>query len=234
MVVGTVAVLVMLFLLTTAIVAPFISAYGDEAPETLTASSVANLVWNVCMIGAVVYLVRRSGGTTADLGLKAPEGHEKPLSSTVGYIFGFAALAFITLYVVVFIYGVVIDGLGLDFLEPDQQVPDEFYDSDVALGVLGIAIVVGAPIAEEVFFRGFLFGGARGLVSVPVAAVLTGFIFSLAHYNVGLIIPFTGVGTALALSYDRTRTLYVPIGAHFLFNLVSYSILVFVPEARPH
>ena len=131
------------------------------------------------------------------------------------------------------VYGVVIDAFGFDFLEPDQQVPDEFYDSDVALAILGVAIVFGAPITEEIFFRGFLFGGTRPLTGTLIAALITGFIFSLAHYNPGLILPFTLIGALLALSYHRSGTLFVPIGAHFFFNLVSFSVLVFVPEARP-
>jgi hypothetical protein len=144
-----------------------------------------------------------------------------------------AAATFLAMYLIVVLYGVVIDAFGFDFLEPDQQVSDDFYDSDVALAFLGIAIVLSAPLAEEIFFRGFLFGGTRPITGVLIAALITGFVFSLAHYNPGLVLPFTLIGALLAISYQRSGTLFVPIGAHFLFNLVSYCILVFVPEARP-
>ena len=88
-------------------------------------------------------------------------------------------------------------------------------------------------MTEEIFFRGFLFGGTRPLIGAMLAALITGFLFSLAHYNPGLVLPFTLIGALLALSYHRSGTLFVPIGAHFFFNLVSFSILAFVPEARP-
>jgi uncharacterized protein len=222
-----VIVLVALFLISTAIVGPFLVAYGDDAPETLTANAIANLVWNAATIATVFWFVWRAKANSADLGLRLPEG------GSVARVVGLAALTFVLMYVVVVAYGVVIDAFGFDFLEPSQQVPDEFYDSDVALAVLGIAIVIGAPITEEIFFRGFLFGGTRRYIGPFLAAVVTGFLFSMAHYNLGLVIPFTLVGAVLALSYQRSGTLFVPIGAHFLFNLVSYTILVFVPEARP-
>src|SRR5690606_33789355 len=163
-----------------------------------------------------------------DLGLGLPPGE-----GGVRRVVLLTLATFFAMYVIVIAYGVIIDISGADFLEPDQQVPDEFYDSDIALAVLGVAIVFGAPFAEEIFFRGFLYGGTRPLLGVALAALLTGFIFSLAHYNQGLIIPFTAIGALLALAYQRSGTLFVPIGAHFLFNLASFSILVLVPEARP-
>jgi membrane protease YdiL (CAAX protease family) len=261
MVICVVVVLVALFIVTTAIVGPFYAAYGEDAPETLTANAIANIVWNATMIAAVLWFVRRAGGGLADLGLELPELSGRGLIQTAGLLFlalislpvlvvaSFFMLGrkdlswprilvsavgtFILMYVIIVVYGVAIDTFGLDFLEPDQQVPDEFYDSDIALAVLGIAIVIGAPVTEEIFFRGFLFGGTRRLTGFVAAALITGFLFSLAHYNLGLIIPFTAIGALLAIAYQRSGSLFVSIGAHFLFNLVSFSILAFVPEARP-
>jgi membrane protease YdiL (CAAX protease family) len=227
MVICTVIVVIALFVISTAVVGPFILAFGEDSAETLSANSASNILWNAAMIGAVLFFIRRGGGTIRDLGLSIPEG------MTIARIAGLAALTFLTMYILVAVYTQAIDLFGLDFLQPDQQVPDAFYDSDLALAILGVAIVISAPITEEIFFRGFLFGGTRPLVVVAAAALITGLIFSLAHYNLGLIIPFTAVGAILALSYQRTGTLFVPIGAHFLFNLVSFAILVFVPDARP-
>jgi membrane protease YdiL (CAAX protease family) len=220
-------VLVALFLITSIIVGPFLAAYGEDAPETLTANAVANLVWNASMIVAVLWFVRRAGANRGDLGLRLPDG------MGVMKVIALAAATFVVMYLIVVAYGVAIELFGFDFLEPDQQVPDEFYDSDVALAVLGIAIVFGAPLTEEIFFRGFLFGGTRPLTGVLAAALITGFLFSLAHYNPGLVVPFTLIGALLALSYHRSGTLFVPMGAHFFFNLVSFSVLAFFPEARP-
>jgi membrane protease YdiL (CAAX protease family) len=225
----SVVVLVALFFVSLAIIGPFEVEYGRYAPETLVASGVANLVWNAVTIAAVLFFVYRSGANLFHLGLRNPEGP----SSRWLRLAGLAVAVFMSLYLVTFTYGVIVEVFGLDFLEPDPQIPDEFYDSDVALAVLGVGIVIGAPITEELFFRGFLFGGARRYLGVIGAAVVTGFLFSLAHYNPGLIIPFTGIGAVFALSYHYTRSIYVPMGAHLLFNLVSYSILVFVPDARP-
>jgi membrane protease YdiL (CAAX protease family) len=229
MAIGIVIVLIALFLIETVIVGPAYAVFGQDAPETLVASSIANLIWNAAMIGCVIWFVRRTGGDLRDIGLAVPEGSANPFPRIVGM----AVATFVTMYLIIVFYGIVIDLLGANFLKPDQQVPDSYYSSDFALAVLGIAIVIGAPFAEEIFFRGFLFGGTRAITGAFLAAFLTGFIFSIAHYNLGLIIPFTMIGATLALSYQRSGSLFVPIGAHMLFNLVSFSILVFVPDARP-
>ena len=88
------------------------------------------------------------------------------------------------------------------------------------------------PFAEELFFRGFFFAGLRRRLGFILAAMFSGFVFSLAHADLGLILPFTGVGMVLAYSYERTGSLYAPIGIHVLFNLVSFLVLILVPEAR--
>ena len=61
---------------------------------------------------------------------------------------------------------------------------------------------------------------------------VSGFVFSLAHQDVGLIIPFTLVGIVLAYTYEKTGTLFGSISVHFVFNLVSFALLLLVPDFR--
>ncbi|HWO72064.1 MAG TPA: CPBP family intramembrane glutamic endopeptidase, partial [Dehalococcoidia bacterium] len=81
-------------------------------------------------------------------------------------------------------------------------------------------------------FRGFLYGGLRQRLAMPVAALASGGLFSLAHGDPGLVVPFTLVGAVLAYIYERTGTLLASIGTHFTFNALSFLILVLVPGAR--
>jgi membrane protease YdiL (CAAX protease family) len=64
------------------------------------------------------------------------------------------------------------------------------------------------------------------------AALASGFIFSLAHGNVGLIIPFTLVGAILAYTYERSGTIFASMGVHFVFNTVSFTLILLFPELR--
>jgi membrane protease YdiL (CAAX protease family) len=85
---------------------------------------------------------------------------------------------------------------------------------------------VVAPIGEELLFRAFLFGGLRRYLPFLPAAMISGLCFSLAHGQLGLILPFAGVGMLFAYVYERTRTIYASMSVHFLFNLVSMTVLI--------
>jgi membrane protease YdiL (CAAX protease family) len=93
--------------------------------------------------------------------------------------------------------------------------------------VLGVAsVVIGAPVAEELFFRGFLFGSLRGRLPFLPAAAISGFVFALFHVQPLLVAVMTFVGVALAYLYERRRSLAVPIAAHAIFNLIGFTLIV--------
>ncbi len=104
--------------------------------------------------------------------------------------------------------------------------------------VVAIMTVVGAPIVEELFFRGTLLRGLQGLFRVfsptvaLVAAIVTdGVLFGLAH---GELVQFPGlavVGVVLAYVYVRTQRLLPSMIAHASFNAVA---LVAVLAQRSH
>jgi membrane protease YdiL (CAAX protease family) len=223
--IATMVILLLLFTVSILITVPAVAAWGEDSAEALVANAVANLVWYASAVAAIFWFVRRRGATASDLGLRKPEISVSSLAGTIG-------VTILLMEATVITYSIVINALGLDFLKPSEQVPDDFYDHKFALAVLGFVVVLGAPIAEEIMFRGFLFGGVRTMVPVTAAALITGFLFSLAHYNLGLIIPFTVIGALLAMAYQRTGTLLAPMSAHFAFNLLSFLALVFIPDSR--
>ncbi len=94
----------------------------------------------------------------------------------------------------------------------------------IAIGA--VAAVVAAPVAEEVFFRGFLFGALRRRFRFLAAATISGAVFGLFHV-IPLLIPlmvFVGVG--LAYIYERRGSLLSSIAAHSAFNVVGYTLIV--------
>jgi CAAX protease family protein len=91
-----------------------------------------------------------------------------------------------------------------------------------------LAVVVLAPIAEEVFFRGFFFAGLRSRWSLWPSALLSGAIFGLVHAPTGptAAIPLAGLGVGLAWLYNKTGSIYPCIFAHFLNNAIAISVVV--------
>lgn len=79
--------------------------------------------------------------------------------------------------------------------------------------------VVWAPLAEEIFFRGFLFNAFRTRMPLPAAVVLSAAIFAAAHSYA--LLPSLAIflaGIILASVYWWRQTLITPILLHGLLN----------------
>ena len=90
-----------------------------------------------------------------------------------------------------------------------------------------LLIVILAPLAEEVCFRGMLFGGFRRRFRLPVAAIGAGLVFGVLHYSTGIsAVPHLIVlGTIFALVYEKTRSLWPAIIFHMFNNAYALALL---------
>jgi len=91
-----------------------------------------------------------------------------------------------------------------------------------------VAIVVLAPIAEEVFFRGVVFNawlreGGRRWAFIGSSAV-----FALIHLSVVTLVPIFLLGLALAWIYHRTGNLLAPIVMHAVVNGISVAFALLI------
>jgi hypothetical protein len=132
------------------------------------------------------------------------------------------AVVVLAAYFTLGFYLLIVELSGLGKLVPQSTVPDDFFDSAVALPLVAVLAIVAAPIAEETFFRGFLFPALRGRWGTFSAALGSGLLFAALHFNLGSLVPFTIIGMLLAWAYVFSGSLWVAIGAHFLFNSVSF------------
>jgi membrane protease YdiL (CAAX protease family) len=97
----------------------------------------------------------------------------------------------------------------------------------IAIGAV-LSIVVIAPAAEEIFFRGFFFAGLRSKWSLWPSALLSGAIFGLVHAPTGptAAIPLAALGVGLAWLYNKTDSLWPCLLAHFINNALAISVVV--------
>ncbi|MFI5377506.1 MAG: 6,7-dimethyl-8-ribityllumazine synthase, partial [Candidatus Rokuibacteriota bacterium] len=75
------------------------------------------------------------------------------------------------------------------------------HESTARILVAGLVACVGAPVAEEIFFRGFLYRSLRNSLSVAPACLISAVCFGLVHTQYPLsgklVIVCFGVITAL-------------------------------------
>ncbi len=87
-----------------------------------------------------------------------------------------------------------------------------------------LLIAVGAPVAEEIFFRGYVFRFLGEQVNVPFAYVASAGVFAGIHLNPsGLPIYFV-YGVLLAFALRRGRSLISAIVAHAMVNASSVAL----------
>ncbi|MGH2926521.1 MAG: CPBP family glutamic-type intramembrane protease [Solirubrobacterales bacterium] len=94
----------------------------------------------------------------------------------------------------------------------------------------GLLIVVAAPISEEIFFRGFIFGGLRKRLPFVGAALIAAAIFGLFHYtgagSIAVVPQLAFLGFALCWVYEETGSIYPTMAIHALNNAVAFILLV--------
>jgi membrane protease YdiL (CAAX protease family) len=98
----------------------------------------------------------------------------------------------------------------------------------ILIAVLAVVMIAGlAPIAEELFFRGFLFAGLRTRWSLWPAAITSGLIFGLVHAPTGIttVVPLAALGLALCWLYDRTGSLWPCVIAHMINNGLALALV---------
>ncbi len=102
--------------------------------------------------------------------------------------------------------------------------------SPVIIAALFIIAVVLAPLAEEIFFRGFLFPSLKRRIALPGAVLLSAALFATLHLSAGGWLSIFGLGIFLAYSYEKTGLLLVPVLIHGIHNALFLSIAVLVHQ----
>jgi membrane protease YdiL (CAAX protease family) len=101
-----------------------------------------------------------------------------------------------------------------------MQLPAE---SNRLITFLLVGALIG-PVAEEIFFRGILYGFFRRW-GIPAAVLLSTLLFILPHsHSSGPAIPITQLigGILFAIAYEIEKNLLVPITIHSLGNLTIF------------
>lgn len=96
----------------------------------------------------------------------------------------------------------------------------------VSGGALGLyfVVVLLAPLAEELFFRGLLYGTWRKRLGPWPAAILSSLFFGMVHLQ--RVLPLTVVGIFFARSYEESETLWVPVLAHTVLNAFAVGVRI--------
>ena len=91
--------------------------------------------------------------------------------------------------------------------------------------LLYAAVIIGAPIVEEIFFRGLLLRGLAKHFDDRLAVIVSAVLFAGTHFQLARFPGLFVVGIVFAELVRRTGRLGPAIAAHMAFNATAVAIL---------
>lgn len=145
------------------------------------------------------------------------------VSFTVKNVLCLASIGLFGQYVVGFLMALVRMVLPSIFVNYDRMVQAVNLNQGYPVLMLFLVVVLG-PIAEEILFRGVIYGKLREGFTLTQAAIISGAIFGIYHKNMVQGIYASLFGIILAYIFEKTKTIWGAVVTHMLFNLSSYFI----------
>ena len=203
------------------------------APFTDDALALGSGEGEISLLGSAVILVAAQLGllvvgylfvyrTKALAALPSFPGRD-PIRAIVAGL-GWGVLAWIGSTIVLFLVSELLARIG----RPPPVGPAEQAIAMLNPWLVTVAIVVFAPIAEELFFRGIVFNAWLREAGRTWAYVGSAALFAAIHLSLESLLPIFLLGLALGWVYQRTGTLLTPITMHATVNGISVAIALAV------
>ena len=190
----------------------WVVATGQDT-MALGSLGVAQVGFWVGLLGAVV-VTSRQGGTGSvvrDFGLLF-----RPIDLPLGVGLGVVTQLLVVPLIYLPFRSVIDKG---DLERPARELADRAHGP--AFVVFAIVIAIGAPVVEELFYRGLLLRSLRRYLADGAAVVVSGLVFGASHFELLQLPALAFVGMVLAFLVVRTGRLGPAIWCHVAFNTIT-------------
>lgn len=208
-------VLASAFLLTVPFAEDAAALVLGEGDLTLLGAIVILVSTQVALLGVSWLLVFRPGALA---GLPSLPGRNAAGAIVSGV--GWGVLAWLMATLVAAAVVLLLERIGI---EPEPQAAER------AIAMLDpwlviLAVVILAPVAEEIFFRGVVFNALLREGGRRWAFIGSSVLFAIIHISLVALLPIFLLGLALAWIYRRTDNLLAPIAMHATVNGISVAL----------
>ena len=198
------------------IIAPVFPSMEEQ--ETLR-SMINTTILNMLGISFIFYFtIGRYKQKLADLGVTVKNFFKNVFYGVAGYIATGPVLVLVLLTI-------ALVATRLKYHPPPQPILELFIKEKKTPVLVYMSIFVGilGPIAEEIFFRGFMYNAIKKKMGILCALTLSSFLFALLHAHLVGFLPIMVLGLLLAYLYEKTGSLVPCITVHIIHN----SVMVF-------
>ncbi len=192
----------------------------NQAVFNASAGAIVYTLTILVVIG-VPWLVKRRATSREELGLSRLPTWLDILITPVGFVFYLllsGSLLFVAQQLLTFIDFDQAQDVGFDQLTQQFEYLLAFF-----------TLVVMAPIAEEILFRGYLLAKLRRHAATWVAVLVSSLLFGLVHFAWNVGIDTFALGIVLCLVTIWTKSLWPATLIHMLKNGIAFYFLFINP-----
>jgi len=196
--------------------------FGDVNPAIFsTAISAIVYVLLLIIVIGLPWVIKKYRTTATELGLnRYPDWIDLLLApgGFIVYIILSAILTSLAMSFLTFIDFNQVQETGFSQLGPQFEYILAF-----------LSLVVIAPVAEEIIFRGYLLGKLRKHVAMWIAVLITSLLFAAVHLSWNVGIDVFALSLVLCVLRITTKSLWPSILLHMLKNGVAFYFLFINP-----
>lgn len=204
--------------------------FGNEAVRLwlntplglLTLTALTFMLATLFLVGPLFMLRRNLSAVWGELGVTKRWNREMLVAGLKAWLSYFA----VSVGVSIILYAIKIPGLDLG--QP-QQIGFQNLTTVFELVAAFVALVVLAPVFEELIFRGYLFGQLRARSGYWLSAILTSVTFAALHNQWNVAIDVFVLSLFLCYLRERFSSIWPGVLVHALKNSIAYTLLFILP-----
>lgn len=178
-------------------------------------------ILTIALVAGLPWLIKKYRTTKEDIGLDQPVRWLDFLLAPAGFL----------VYLLISALLILLASQVLTFVDFEQVQDTGFNQLSQRFEYLlaFVTLVLIAPVAEEILFRGYLFGKLRKHVPLWLAILVTSIVFAVAHgaWNVG--IDVFALSIVLCLLRVVSKSLWPSIMLHMIKNGLAFYLLFINP-----
>jgi membrane protease YdiL (CAAX protease family) len=194
------------------------TAIGGAGSYAETCGGLIGL-WAGLIPGTLLILrIRETGNLVKDLNLRF-----KLPTDLQGILYGLGSQFILLPLLYVVVQWFVSNDLTEQLKKPAEDLTGNAHGAGFFF--MAVLLVIGAPVVEEIFYRGMLLRSLKRYLPVWPAILVDGFLFGLVHFDLVTLPGLALFGVILAWLSHRSGRLGPNILAHATFNAATVLVL---------